>query len=466
MSPLSAEVAVNTSLPPSSPVPPQGFTYAIETLGCKANLTDSNLLSSRLNELGGLRVDGEEPVDVYVLNSCTVTDRADRDALKLIAGRKAGLRVLTGCMAEVSPDALDKMRAQGQRVLLARNSAKAELANVIRAGLDGVVLPSEAIVGDRSRWHQSLDFVPGAESLAGNRTRAFLKVQDGCNQFCSYCIIPLARGRSRSLTPEDVVREVADLANQGIQEVVLTAIHAADYASSIGGFTNLVERVLTETRVPRLRLTSLDPAEIDDKLLDLMSSESRLCPHFHVSLQSGSTRVLAAMKRHYDGELAEERLHAIVNRVPGVFIGMDMIAGFPGESDVDHEETVARLKRSPWTRLHVFPYSLRRSTVAAKMVAEGLGVPEPIKRIRAKELRALSEERLAKELDARVGRVMELLVEEKTTLHNGIPHSQGHSRSYFKVIVPTQVQPNSRVTVRIEGAIAKREVLLGALLTS
>lgn len=441
---------------------PDSFTFSIETLGCKANLTDSHALSARLAALGGRAV--EESPEVYILNSCTVTDRADRDALSILKKRRAKLRVLTGCLAEVDPQLLERNSVHSDgAVLLARNSAKQDLPNAIVQGLRNPGSAPQLLSGDRSVWHKEVDFAQGSELSAGTRTRAYLKVQDGCNQFCSYCIIPHARGRSRSVSADAVVSEVNAIAAAGVQEVVLTAIHAADYEESGKNFLNLVERVLRDTKIPRLRLTSLDPSEIDSALLDLMASEPRLCAHLHVSLQSANSAVLLAMKRHYDAKRAEECLQEIFRRVPGIFVGMDMIAGFPGETDEAHADTIALLKRTPWTRLHVFPYSVRRSTLASRMVEEGLGVPEHAKRSRAAELRALSAERVGQELAKRVGKLMEVLTEEKPVRIDGEIFTQGHSRSYFKVLLPGEIAPNQLVRAQIQRIHGGRESLVGAI---
>lgn len=444
-----------------------GFTFSVETLGCKANLTDAHVLSARLQALGGRAVDptaeNSEAPEVFVLNSCTVTDRADRDALAILKKKSAKLRVLTGCLAEVDPQAIEKIAGEG-RVLLARNSGKAELADAIVRAMQSIPAGGRDVwTGDRSAWHKKVDFLPGAEASAGTRTRAFLKVQDGCNQFCAYCIIPHARGRSRSVGGDAIVREVAELVNTGTNEVVLTAIHAADYDDKGSGFTELVRRVLEETRVPRLRLTSLDPAEISSELLELMANEPRLCAHLHVSLQSASTPVLLAMRRGYDAARAEACLNEIHARVPHAFVGMDMIAGFPGETDEQHRETMALLARTPWTRLHVFPFSERRMTEASRMVAAGLGVPETVKRERARELRELSAARLGSELSARVGKLCEVLTEEKPVVINGEPFTPGHSRSYFKVLVPGAHAPNQRIRARLTNVVMEREALVGTL---
>ena len=444
------------------------FTYSVTSMGCKANLTDSQTLEAELKELGGMPAAEGESGDVHLLNTCTVTDQADREAGKILRKSGSALTVATGCYAEVDPEGLKRSAPEGRDLRIVRNSGKADISALVREWLEGELAEQGKVhSGDRAAWHRSFlenrDAAELGKESAAPRTRAFLKVQDGCNAFCSYCIIPLARGRSRSLSPEQVVADVRAAVEAGAKEVVLTAIHAADYDSGGLDFTGLVERVLAETSVPRLRLTSLDPAEIPDRLLCLMEKQPRLCPHFHVSVQSASTAVLAAMKRGYSAVEIEDRLNAIRFRLPHAYVGMDLIAGFPGETDQQFEEGFALLERLPWTRAHVFPFSVRRSTAAAKLVEAGLGVPETKVRERAARLRALSDRKLAAALAARAGTVMEILVEGKEAKRAGRTVSFGHSRSYFKVVVPGRHAANEFKRVKILGPLGSEE-LKGELL--
>lgn len=443
------------------------FTYAISTMGCKANLTDSQALEARLQALGGVAAVNSE-ADLFLLNTCTVTDQADKEARQILRKTKARLSVATGCLAEVDPAQLLEAPSGSEAVKIVRNSAKDSIEDLIEEWLSGLREEQrELLQGDRVAWHGKIlpnrkpEEKPQRE--AHPKTRVFYKVQDGCNAFCSYCVIPLARGRSRSLPADQIVRELQSIVASGVKEIVLTAIHAADYESDGLDFTGLVEKVLRETKVPRLRLTSLDPAEIPDRLLDLMAQEPRLCPHFHVSLQSANSRVLQAMKRAYGAEEIEERLEAIARRLPHAFVGMDVIAGFPGESEEEFEDTYSRLERLPWTKAHVFPFSVRRNTAAARLVEQGMAVaPEKI-RERAKRLRELSEAKIRAALRTKVGSVMEVLIEEKSVEWNGRLCSQGHARNYHKVLIPGRKTPNELCRVRIVG-VGEKETLKGELL--
>ncbi|MGZ3652478.1 MAG: MiaB/RimO family radical SAM methylthiotransferase [Bdellovibrionota bacterium] len=438
------------------PDSPARFTFAVTSMGCKANLTDSHALEVELRGLGGRPATADAAPDLHLLNTCTVTDNADREAAQILRKTKAGFTVATGCYAEVDPNGLHAAGTKHEknfRVL--RNSAKSELGALVEEWLSGTLDEQKQIWnGERAAWHSSFlqnrAALEHAEPSAAPRTRAFLKVQDGCNAFCSYCVIPLARGRSRSLPAAQVVSEVNALVASGLKEVVLTAIHAADYE---GGFTELVEQVLRETRVPRLRLTSLDPGEIPDSLLDLMARDSRLCPHFHASIQSANDRVLGAMKRGYGAAAIEDRLTAIARVLPHAYVGMDLIAGFPGETEEEFQDAYLRLERLPWTRAHVFPFSVRRNTAAARLVESGLAVPQHVVTERARLLRELSARKLAQALETRVGSVMEILVEGKEAKWEGRTVSMGHSRSYFKVVIPGRHTANELRRVRIVGRL-------------
>lgn len=445
-------------------MPDSRFTYAINTMGCKANLTDSQALETRLQALGG-RPAPEAEAQLFVLNTCTVTDQADKEARQVLRKASAPLTIATGCLAQVDPDQLLSAPSASKSLKVVRNSAKGEMEELVEEWLSGMVTEQrEALHGDRVAWHEKIlpnrETKPEAESQP--RTRAFYKVQDGCNAFCSYCVIPLARGRSRSLPADQIVRELNALVESGMQEIVLTAIHAADYDDAGLDFTGLVERVLRETKVQRLRLTSLDPAEIPDRLIDLMASEARLCPHFHVSLQSASSRVLEGMKRGYRAEQVEERLLAIAERVPHAYVGMDLIAGFPGESEADFEEGFQRLERLPWTRAHVFPFSVRRNTAAARLVDAGHAVPEATIHARAARLRELSARKMNASLAAKVGSLQEVLVEAKTVRIGERTCSTGHARNFHKVLIPGTHSANRLRRVRIVG-VGEKETLKGEL---
>ena len=435
-------------------------------MGCKANLTDSQALEIKLQAMGGFPGDGD--VDLFLLNTCTVTDNADREALQILRKTKASLTVAAGCMAEVSSENIEAFtkKQEGRDFRVLRNSAKDTIEKVVGDWLGGKN-EKHIIHGDRAAWHQKiLDNIDAGQK--GNledsaRTRSFFKVQDGCNAFCSYCVIPLARGRSRSIPVAKIIDDLNKIYENGTKEVVLTAIHAADYQSDGLDFVGLVKTVVAQTKLQRIRLTSLDPAEITDELLSFMRSESRVCPHFHASIQSANAKVLFEMKRQYDANQVEERLMKINEMIPHAYVGMDIITGFPGETELEFQDSFDRLQRLPWTRAHVFPYSVRRNTAAARLVENGFGISQQVSALRAKKIRDLSDQKLAVALQSKIGTVQEVLVEEKRVSVDSRVCSQGRARNYHRVVIPGVHPVNQLVRARIIGVFGS-DSLKGELL--
>lgn len=433
-------------------------TYVIKSLGCKANFADGQAIEAELRRHGWRAAGAEQSADLCVVNSCTVTDEADRQSRKLAARLKRlhpGSRVVvTGCAADVDPE---RLRASVGIDYVVGNVDKPRLVELVLAARERTPQATGLVLGQaigyaelRSRHPMDREWPDVAASNAlgaaaagaleeADRTRVFLKIQEGCNSFCTYCIIPYGRGPARSLEHEAVIAAVARAVDQGAQEVILTGTNLGDYATDLTdeplapgqGFARLVALILARTELPRLRLSSLDPREIRPELLDLMAHEPRLCPHFHVSLQSASDEVLRLMKRAYRVADAERVLGQIADiRGPHgpAFVGMDVITGFPGETAEHFAETLARLERLPWSRLHVFPYSERAGTPATRLP----GVVPPAERARrAKLLRELSARRLS-ERCAQVGEELRGILLEK-------PDAQGiagYTPDYLKVRLP------------------------------
>jgi threonylcarbamoyladenosine tRNA methylthiotransferase MtaB len=403
------------------------FTYSIKTMGCKANIYDSLVLERELTELGGER-DDERP-DVFVLNSCTVTAEADRQCgreLALVKKRSPKTwTIVAGCFAQVAPD---RVEADPNADLAAGNSGKSRLKLAVaeRFGLEG---KAQAAAADPDIYWGQLP------SMAG-KTRAFLKIQEGCNDYCTYCIIPYARGKSRSVKMGEILAEANRLVASGIREIVLTGTNIADYGLELGtSLEDLVEALLERTSVPRLRLTSLDPSEITERLLKLMSPKAdtarRLMPHLHVSLQSPVSRVLRAMKREYRREDVERALHRIHETDPGIYVGMDVIAGFPSETPEEHAEALATLRALPWTRLHVFPYSEREGTPATRIPG---AAPNGERKRRARDLLALSRERHEVFAEGFVNKTLEGVLLESPHESEGVFYSIGHAPNYIRVM--------------------------------
>jgi threonylcarbamoyladenosine tRNA methylthiotransferase MtaB len=375
--------------------------FKLHTYGCKVNTYDSGLLQARLTR-GGLESARASEPEVHILNTCAVTKEATREAVKTARRLKAknplAMVVVTGCAAQV--DTEEFTHVPGVDLVVA-NSHKGQLEKLIRDYSRGLL--RERVF--KSNIFKKDDLEAGG-GLEPGHTRAFLKIQDGCDSFCTFCVIPFARGKSRSIPAAEMVRRIVELEAQGIREVVLTGVHIGDYRDGERGLEDLIERILLGTRVSRLRLSSLEPPELTPRLLELYRRESRLCRHFHMSIQSANSKVLFEMKRQYTADAVERALTAIHEDVPGSYVGMDVIAGFPGESDDEFLDSLKRLRRLPWTRLHVFPYSARPGTFAARR-SDAVD-PRNIK-LRARLLRELSLERLSSEALSQVGSLKQAL---------------------------------------------------------
>jgi threonylcarbamoyladenosine tRNA methylthiotransferase MtaB len=419
------------------------YQFTIHTYGCKVNTYDTGLLQMRLEKQGHQPVAhdvkgtslpaasgmeqfglGARVPRIHILNTCAVTAEATRDAAKQVRRLKSkdpfSTVVVTGCGAQVDGKVYDDLPGAD---LVVANSHKGLLERLLDQHFKGTL--SEKVF--RSNIFRKEDLEAGGGLEAGH-TRAFLKIQDGCNSFCTYCVIPFARGKSRSIPVAELVTRIRDLHARGVNEVVLTGVHIGDYEDERGTKTHLlhdlVEEVLSLTDVPRVRLTSLEPPELTPELMKRFAN-GRLCPHFHMSIQSASSKVLAAMKRKYDALAVEESLLRIAREIPHAFVGMDVIVGFPGETDEDFAETYERLARLPWTRIHVFPYSERPGTKAVNL--EG-SVERSERLLRSQRLRELSTERFAQAARSQIGLVKQVMILKANA--GGI---EGLSRDYWPV---------------------------------
>ena len=352
----------------------------IETHGCKLNMADSQRMARDFAMAGyAIARDGETPA-VFVLDSCTVTHVADRKARQALSrARRAfpdALIVATGCMAQRDPGEVDARDAVD---LVVTNHQKLELVHIVTDRLDISLTPCAGGV------------LPAGSGASLGRSRASLKIQEGCDQVCAYCIVPRVRGRERSVPVDVLVAQVARLVDEGVREVVLTGTQLGSYGFDLpeSDLAAMLRRVLTETGIERLRVSSLQPAEISEERLGLWSGvgKGRLCPHFHLALQSGSDAVLERMRRRYTGDgfvLAAERVRSAV---PDATITGDVIAGFPGETEDDHKATIGVIERVGFADIHVFPYSERPGTSAAHFDDP---VDQPTRSRRAAEIRELA----------------------------------------------------------------------------
>ena len=396
--------------------------FRIVTLGCRTNQYESQLFSDQLRRMGYVQVREDEEADLCIANTCSVTDQADaasRHQIRNLLRRHSKARfIVTGCMAESAPDAL---RSIDQRIEIVPNQDKEKLVDLL--------FPFEPNSGS------------GIERFDGH-TRAFVKVQDGCNSFCTYCIVPYLRGRSRSRPVQEVLKEVGQLALNGYREIVLTGINIGDYEDDGLRLADLVRAVDRVQGIERLRISSIDPNEVDEDLIETLLNGLHTCPNLHLVLQSGSNVVLKRMNRKYSRQLFLDTVERLVRRFPDFTVTTDIIVGFPGESEIDFAETIDIVQQVKFAKVHIFPYSVRSRTRAAlfknPVSADTIGK-------RKAQLQAVAE-RSAFELQARfVGRTMNVLLEahdEKILC--------GHTANFLFVQVPRgSHRPNELVSVEI-----------------
>lgn len=403
---------------------------ALTTLGCKVNQYDSAVFERLFAEQGWRRVSFEQEADAYVINSCTVTDRADADARRL--ARRARRRnpsarvVMTGCYAQTRPGEVADLGEVDSVVGLGRPS---DLIEAVRGTLTGVTAVSDL------RRAETVE-TTGIVGFSG-RARAFVKVQEGCNLFCTFCIIPLARGRSRSVPVADVLEEIEGLRERGFHEVVLTGVHLGGYGLDLpppADLAGLLEAISRQRPGLRVRISSIDPPEIDDRLLDVVAGDPMFCRHFHVPLQAGHDDVLVRMRRAYARERAANALHLLRERIPGVCIGTDLITGFPGESEREFSEGMRFLADLPLDYLHVFPYSRRSATSAAKRWPE---LPDHVVHERARTMRKLDRRLRSRFLERNLGTRAEVLFENR--------RSDGRLHGYTDNYVPVVCEAEDRL---------------------
>lgn len=416
------------------------MNYQVHTFGCKVNTYDSGLIQKNL---GGASLKLDPNVKIHVLNTCAVTAEATKEAVRTIRRIKSkeplATVVVTGCAAQVDTESFKNLPGAD---LVVANSHKGLLPQILDQYFKGEL--KEKVFKSNIFRKEDLEMGGGEEK---SHTRSFLKIQDGCNSFCTYCIIPYARGKSRSIPISELAKRINDLHAQGINEVVLTGVHIGDYEDKKLGLEGLVESLLEKTKMPRFRLSSLEPVELTDRLIDLYQND-RMCPHFHMSIQSAETTTLHQMKRKYSQEDVKEALLKIQNKVPGAFVGMDVIAGFPTETEEQFEDTFRTLSELPWTRIHVFPYSERPGTRAA-VLTETVPWNERLKR--AQKLRELSLHRYQSEALKQKGTVKKVLLLKKETKGG----AQGLSRDYWNIRMnnfeAVRTQALSEVQVQITG---------------
>jgi threonylcarbamoyladenosine tRNA methylthiotransferase MtaB len=427
--------------------------FSIVTLGCKTNQFESAAISEQLQKVGYRSVPFEEGPDLVIVNTCTVTAATDSQSRNLIR-RAQRLNnkvrvVVTGCYAQVDAESLAALPGVA---LVIGNQEKEDFLHHL-TDLDDD--QARIAVSDISRAEQAR---PMALTSFEHRSRAFVQIQNGCDAFCSYCIIPYARGRSRSVALQEVVSQVGRLTESGHAEVVLTGIHIGNYGQDLVPATSLLEllrAIRSGTGVRRLRLGSVEPTEIPVELRAYIAENDWICPHYHIPLQAGDDDILKRMNRHYLTSFFADLLADIRQRQPQAAIGLDLIVGFPGETEDSFERSLSLIRTLPATHLHVFPYSRRPGTPAADMPDQ---VPGHVAKERAARLRQLGEEKQRAFARTFIGQELEIVIEGG--LHKGL--RKGLSQNYLSVYLPEdQARIGECHKVKIEAAMG--EGLLGSI---
>lgn len=404
-------------------------TVALHTLGCKLNYSETSAIERLLENDGFVKKDFTEEADVYVINTCSVTENADKECRQLVRRiqRKApeAMVVITGCYAQLKPkeiaaiDGVDLVLGAAEKFNITKHLqqlTKGDSAKICSCDIEDV-----------NGFHSSFSI--------NSRTRTFLKVQDGCDYNCSFCTIPMARGKSRSNTIAKVLEDIKKIKDAGVKEIVLTGINLGDFGKDDNGnkrddnFYELLNAIENSNGVDRYRISSIEPNLLSDRIIELTAASKKIMPHFHIPLQSGSNKILALMRRRYRKELYAEKVSLIKKLMPHCCIGVDVITGFPGETEEDFNETVNFLKDIDVSYFHVFTYSERPNTHALNIKPV---VPVNIRNQRTKILRNLSYEKLQEFTLQHTGETRKVLFEGQNK--NGM--MEGYTDNYIKVTMP------------------------------
>lgn len=408
---------------------------ALHNLGCKVNAYETEAMQEMLEKNGYEIVPFKEGADIYIINTCTVTNMADRKSRQMLHRAKKmnpnALVVATGCYVQAKENSGEVDECID---VIIGNNKKKDLIEILEQHIQKAVIDI----------NQTKEYEEMHLSKTAEHTRAYIKVQDGCNQFCTYCIIPFARGRVRSRAKEDVIREVTDLANNGYKEVVLTGIHLSSYGVDLEGeaLLSLILAVNDVAGIERIRLGSLEPRIITEEFAKTIAGLSKMCPHFHLSLQSGCDETLRRMNRRYTSEEYYEKCQLLRKYFDNPALTTDIIVGFPGETEEEFEKSKAFVDKVDFYETHVFKYSKRQGTKAAVMENQ---VPEQIKTQRSNILLELDAKKREKYESNFVGKDVEVLMEESVQI-NGETFQVGHTKEYVKIALQTEENLQNQVT--------------------
>ena len=422
-------------------------TASFYTLGCKLNFSETSTIARDLESEGFARVGFESGADIYVINTCSVTDQADKKCRNIVRRalkyNPSAFIVVIGCYAQLKPKEISSIK--GVDLVLGAQ----EKFN-LNSFLHDIDKRKETQIENKHIKHVN-EFYPGYSK--GDRVRSFFKVQDGCNYFCSFCTIPLARGKSRSANVEETIVKAKEIANSEVKEVVLTGVNIGDFG--YGTKEKLIDLLIELDKleqINRFRISSIEPDLLSNEIIEFVYKSKRFVPHFHIPLQSGSDKLLKSMRRRYDTELYKSRIEKIKDLMPKACIGVDVIVGFPGETEKEFNKTVHFLKSLPISYLHVFTYSERANTTAPRM---GETVPMEERRKRSKQLRILSLKLKRQFYQNNLGKTEKVLLENQEDGYH-----YGFTENYVKVKLPVQkVRKNEIVNVKLNEINSDLEVL-------
>lgn len=409
------------------------MTFAIHTFGCKVNIYESEYVINLMQANGYTMVDFDNEADIYIINTCTVTNEADKKDRKLIhttrEKHKDSILIIMGCYSQLNADSIDADIVIGNK----HKSKIIELINQFK-------ITNEKIVKVENITETKF------EDMYINRfathTRAFVKIQDGCNAFCTYCAIPYARGGLRSKDPQMVINEVTNLVNNGYQEIVLTGIHTGRYGKEINtNLESLLKELVKIKGIFRIRLSSIEINEITDGIIDLIKNNDIMAKHLHIPLQSGCNEILQLMGRKYTVEYFIDKIDYIRSQIDDISITTDLIVGFPGETDEYFNKTINTLNKIRFTKVHTFPYSKRTGTVAATMPNQIDGV---VKKCRTKEVLTLSEKYENMFYQSKIGKIYDGIVETRKDSKKIVI-----STNYIPIEVNENIENNDKISVKI-----------------
>ncbi|MCM1265722.1 MAG: tRNA (N(6)-L-threonylcarbamoyladenosine(37)-C(2))-methylthiotransferase MtaB [Candidatus Gastranaerophilales bacterium] len=402
--------------------------FILKSMGCKSNQFEGSLLIERLVEAGFTQVKDYQSADYFILNSCSVTHKSDNEALYLLRNAlniNPNIKnIITGCVAQIEKD---KLLELPYIHYVFGNDDKFDIVNLLNSNTNNAV--SDIMTLDSFNYQILNDTT---------KTRLSLKIQDGCNNRCAYCIIPFARGKSRSADSEFIIEQINNASKNGFKEVVFTGIHIGQWGiENDKTILDLLKDVENKTTIERYRLGSLNPLEITSELLDFLENSEKFCPHFHLSLQSACNKTLQSMNRFYTVEKYLEQIEDIVSRFDRPFLGSDIIAGFVGETEEDFLITVENLKKSKLSKIHTFPYSIRQGTQAEQMSGHN---SDKIKQQRADIIKRISNEKFDEFMSKNLNSTQEILIEKRPDKHTG--KLKGVTRNYINVIIDNE--PNNK----------------------